>query len=351
MILVDIRIDLGSDTATKPSKAMLGFMLDCPVGDDQKQEDPTVNRLQDRVAALLGMEAALFLPSATMANEIALKVHTRPGDEVIVEAGAHFVTAEAGGPAFLSGVMMSRLEGKRGIFDAGQVERAIRPDGPHYPPTTLVCVEQTTNLGGGAVWPQDRLREIVAIAHQYGLATHMDGARLMNAVVASGVPAHLHAQDFDSVTLCLSKGLGCPIGALLAGREAFIREARRYKHLFGGAMRQAGVIAGAGLFALDNNIGRLAEDHENARLLAALLSEIPGIAVDPSAVETNIVFFDLAGTGLSGQELVDALRLRGTRVGARWRDTMIRAVTHCDVGCADIQTAACQIRDIVTRRR
>lgn len=203
---MEIRIDLGSDTATRPSKAMLAFMMGCPVGDDQKQEDPTVNRLQDRVATLVGMDAALFLPSATMANEIALKVHTRPGDEVIVEADAHFVTAEAGGPAFLSGVMMSRLGGKRGIFDAAQVEQAIRPDGPHYPRTSLVCVEQTTNLGGGAVWPQQPLREVVAMARQYGLATHMDGARLINAAVASGIPAHRHAQDFDSVTLCLSKG-------------------------------------------------------------------------------------------------------------------------------------------------
>lgn len=347
---MEVRIDLGSDTATRPSQAMLAFMLGCPVGDDQKQEDPTVNRLQEQVAALLGLEAALFLPSATMANEIALKVHTRPGDEVIVEAGSHLVTAEAGGPAFLSGVMTSRLDGKRGIFDAGQVERAIRPDGPHYPPTSLVCVEQTTNLGGGAVWPQGRLREVVAIARQYGLATHMDGARLMNAVVASGVPAHLHASSFDSVTLCLSKGLACPVGALLAGSESFVQEARRYKHLFGGAMRQAGVIAGAGLYALDNNIERLAEDHENARLLAILLAEIPGIAVDPAGIETNIVLFDVAGTGLSGQELADALRQRGTRVGARWRETVIRAVTHCDVGRADIETAAHRIGEIVAGR-
>jgi threonine aldolase len=347
---MEIRIDLGSDTATRPSQAMLAFMISCPVGDDQKGEDPTVNQLQKQVATLLGMESALFLPSATMANEIALKVHTRPGDEVIVEAGAHFVTAEGGGPAFLSGVMTCRLEGRRGIFGADQVERAIRPDGPHYPPTSLVCVEQTTNLGGGAVWPQNRLREVVAVARQHGLAAHMDGARLMNAVVASGIPAHVHTQGFDSVTLCLSKGLACPIGALLTGSEGFIQEARRYKHLLGGAMRQAGVIAGAGLFALDNNIERLAEDHENAWLLATLLSGIPGIAIDPSAIETNIVFFDVAGTGLSGQELVDALRQRGTRVGARWRDTVIRAVTHRDVGPADIETAARQIREIVAER-
>jgi len=347
---MEIRIDLASDTATRPSKAMLAFMIGCPVGDDQKQEDPTVNRLQDRVATLVGMDAALFLPSATMANEIALKVHTRPGDEVIVEAYAHFVTAEAGGPAFLSGVMMCRLGGKRGIFDAAQVEQAIRPDGPHYPRTSLVCVEQTTNLGGGAVWPQQRLREVVAMARQYGLATHMDGARLINAAVASGISAHRHAQDFDSVTLCLSKGLGCPVGALLAGSKDFIGEARRYKHLFGGAMRQAGIIAGAGLFALDNNVARLAEDHENARLLARLLSEIPGIAIDPAEVETNIVFFDVAATGMTGQDLADALCLRGTRVGARWRGTTIRAVTHCDVGRADIETAARQIREIVVER-
>jgi len=336
---VSALIDLSSDTATRPSAGMRAAIAQAPVGDEQRQEDPTVNALQDRVAALLGKEAALYLPSATMANEIAVKVHTQPGDKVILDETAHIVTSEAGGPAVLSGVMTHPLRGVRGIFTAEQVEAAIGREGPHHPPARLVSAEQTSNLGGGTVWPQDRLRAIVDVARRHGLHTHMDGARLMNAAVASGVPAREHVRGFDSVTLCLTKGLGCPVGALVAGDRALIKEARRYKHLFGGAMRQAGIIAAAGLYALDHNIDRLAEDHTNAKILARGLAEIPGIHVEVDHVETNIVFFDVAGLGITAKDAVERLRAQGVRMGATGR-TLIRAVTHLDVSQSDVERAA-----------
>jgi len=345
-----IKIDLGSDTATKPSEDMLRLMMRSPVGDDQKQEDPTVNLLQEEVAALLGTQAAIFLPSATMANEIALMVHARPGDEVILDAEAHYITSEAGGPAALAGVMLRGIATQRGIFSADQLERAVRHDDPHCPRSSLVCVEHTTNRGGGAVWPQAALREVVARAKIRGLATHMDGSRLMNAVVASGVAALDHVAGFDSITLCLSKGLGCPAGALLAGNSDVIRQARRLKHRLGGAMRQAGILAGAGIFALKHNVERLAQDHEHARLLAALLTEIPGIGIDVSEVETNIVFFDVSGIGMTGQEMVAALRGLGIRTGATPGETRVRAVTHLDLSRKEIEHAASCVAEIVLQR-
>ncbi len=342
-------IDLSSDTATRPSTEMRAFMMQAPVGDEQKQEDPTVNALQERVAALLGKEAALFVPSATMANEIAVKVHTRPGDEVILDRTAHLVHAEAGGPAVLSGVMLYTVQGVRGVFTAQQVEEAIRRDDPHQPRTRLVSVEQTSNLGGGTVWPLAALRAVAEVAHRRQLRTHMDGARLMNAVVASGVPADEQARGYDSVTFCLTKGLGCPVGALVAGDREFIREARRYKQLFGGAMRQAGIIAAAGLYALDHNVDRLAEDHANAKLLARGLAEIPGVTLDLEHVETNMVFFDVAQTGLTAQDVVDRLLAHGVRMGAVGR-TLIRAVTHLDVSRTDVERAVAVAQEVLGKR-
>ncbi|HKV45661.1 MAG TPA: GntG family PLP-dependent aldolase [bacterium] len=331
-------IDLISDTTTQPSAGMRAFMAQAPVGDEQRQEDPSVNALQDRVAALLGKEAALYLPSATMANEIAVKVHTQPGDAVILEEHAHIVTSEAGGPALLSGVMLHTVTGLRGVFTADQVEQQIKADNPHSARTRLVCVEQTCNYGGGTVWPIDRLRAVAETAHRRGLRTHMDGSRLLNAVVASGVPAADHARGYDSVILCLTKGLGCPVGALVAGDRAFIKEARRFKHLFGGAMRQAGIIAAAGVYALDHHVERLAVDHTNAKILARGLAEIRGVGIDVEHVETNIVFFDVAGLGITAQEAAARLLAGGVRVGATGR-TRIRAVTHLDVTQSDIERA------------
>lgn len=331
-------IDLSSDTATKPSEAMRQFMMRAPVGDEQKLEDPTVNALQERVAALLGKEQAWYLPSATMANEIAVKVHTRPGDEIVIDRTAHIVNAEAGGPALLSGVMIYTVAGERGVFTGSDVDGAIRRDDPHCQRTRLVSVEQTSNGGGGTVWPLARLREVAEAARRHNLRTHMDGARLMNAVVASGVPAHEQTRGYDSVTFCLTKGLGCPVGALVAGDREFAKEARRYKHLFGGAMRQAGIIAAAGLYALDHNVDRLAEDHANAKILARGLAQIPGIRIDVEHVESNLVFFDVTGLGMTAPEVVKRLADAGVRMGAASK-TRIRAVTHLDVSRADIERA------------
>ncbi len=331
-------IDLISDTATRPSPAMRTFMAQAPVWDEQRQEDPSVNALQERAAALLGKEAALYVPSATMANEIAVKVHTRPGDKVILDETAHIYTSEAGGPAVLSGVMSHTLKGTRGVFTVDQLEAAIGREGPHYARPRLLSVEQTSNLGGGTVWPQERLRAVIEVARRHGMRTHMDGARLMNAVAASEVPAPEHTRGFDSVTLCLTKGLGCPVGALVCGDRSFIAEARRYKHMFGGAMRQAGIIAAAGLYAFDHNIDRLAEDHTNAKILARGLSEIPGVRIEVEHVETNIVFFDVAGLGITAKEAVERLSAHNVRMGATGR-TLIRAVTHLDVSQSDVERA------------
>ncbi|HET7263510.1 MAG TPA: GntG family PLP-dependent aldolase [bacterium] len=331
-------IDLSSDTATKPSQGMREFMMRAPVADEQKLEDPSVNALQERVAALLGKEQAWYLPSATMANEIAVKVHTRPGDEVIIDRTAHIVNAEAGGPALLSGVMLYTVGGERGVFTGADVDGAIRKDDPHCQRTRLVSVEQTSNGGGGTVWPLARLREVADAARRHNLRSHIDGARLMNAVVASGVSAHEQAKGYDSVTFCLTKGLGCPVGALVAGDREFSKEARRYKHLFGGAMRQAGIIAAAGLYALDHNVERLAEDHANAKILARGLAEIPGVRISVEHTETNLVFFDTTGLGMTAPDAVKRLADAGVRMGAASK-TRVRAVTHLDVSRADVERA------------
>src|SRR3954454_3547066 len=264
------------------------------VADEQRRLDPTVNALQERVAELLGHEAALFLPTGTMCNQIAIRLHTRPGDEVILERHSHPIIAEGGGPAAHSGVMMQPIDGEGGMFTAAQVEASLRSVGDRYQPRSrLVCVEQTTNYGGGRVWPLEQVRSVQDFARANGLATHMDGARLMNAVVASGVSARDYAPGFDTAWLDFTKGLGAPVGACLAGSRELIDEAWRFKQMMGGALLQAGIVAAAGLYALDHNVDRLAEDHENARALAVGLAELPGATIDPSKVETNIVIFEV----------------------------------------------------------
>lgn len=323
---------------------MRRFMADAPVGDEQRKEDPTVNRLQDMASELLGKDAALYLPSATMANQIAYKVHTRPGDEIIIHRDSHPIHYEGGGPALLSGASIFPLDGYRGIFEADQVTAAIRPDDPHHPKTRLVSVENTHNLGGGSIWPVDKLKKVSKVARSHGLALHMDGARLLNASVASGVSASEYASYVDSVMICLSKGLGAPVGAVLAGTTEFIKEARRFKHVFGGAMRQAGIIAAGGVYALEHNIERLAEDHANAKLLADGLREIPGIKLvyEP---ETNIVFFDVAGLGMSGADFSAKALEYGVRYGGR-PGSQLRAVTHLDVSKEDIIKAIDAARNV-----
>jgi threonine aldolase len=339
-----IEVDLSSDTVTKPTQDMRRFMCEAEVGDEQKHEDPTVNLLQEMVAELLGKEAALFLPSGTMCNEIALRVHCRHGEEMLAHQSAHPIHFEGGGPAALAGVNVRSLDGPRGQYDAATLEAAIRPDNRHMPRSRLVWVEQTSNLGGGSIWPLAKVREVTDVARRRGLATHMDGARLMNAVVATGVSAAEWAAPFDSAWIDFTKGLGAPVGAAIAGPRDFIAEAWRLKQQMGGAMRQAGIIAAGGIYALRHHVKRLAEDHANARRLADGLAALPGVALDPAIVETNLVFFDVTGA-IDAPTAVQGLLARGVRMGALGPRT-IRAVTHLDVSAAAIDKTLAAAREI-----
>jgi len=339
-----IAVDLSSDTVTKPTQDMRRFMCEAEVGDEQKHEDPTVNLLQEMVAELLGKEAALFLPSGTMCNEIALRVHCRHGEEMLAHQSAHPIHFEGGGPAALAGVNVRSLDGPRGQYDAATLEAAIRPDNRHMPRSRLVWIEQTSNLGGGSIWPLGKVREVTDVARRRGLATHMDGARLMNAVVASGVSAAEWAAPFDSAWIDFTKGLGAPVGAAIAGPRDFIAEAWRLKQQMGGAMRQAGIIAAGGIYALRHHVKRLAEDHANARRLAEGLANLPGVKLDPATVETNLVFFDFTGT-IDASTAVQGLLARGVRMGALGPRT-IRAVTHLDVTAAAIDKTLAAAREV-----
>jgi len=318
-----------SDTQTVPSQAMRETVLTADVGDEQSDADPTTNRLCERVAELLGKDAAVFLPSGTMCNEIAINVHCSPGEEVICARQSHIIGFEGGGPAALSGVMMQPIDCERGIFSPEQVAAAVRTQSRYAPRSRLCCVEQTVNVTGGAVWPVAALDDVAARAKDHGLATHMDGARLMNAVVASGVPAADHAAGYDTVWIDFTKGLGAPIGAVLAGSKAFIDEAWQRKQRWGGAMRQSGVAAAMCLYALDHNIARLAQDHDRAVTIAQALQTMAHVEC-VVAPETNIVFFDIAETGPQAEELADQLAARGIRIGAFGR-RRVRLVTHMDV--------------------
>jgi threonine aldolase len=332
-------VDLRSDTLTQPTPEMRRAIADAEVGDEQKREDPTVIALEERAAELLGHEEAVFLPTATMANQIALRTLTEPGDEVIAEEMAHVFRYELGGPAVHSGLVMKSLVTQNGIFTAEDVREAVNPPGDlHTAPTRLVCIENTHNGGGGRVWPLGHLQEVVAEARAHGLSVHLDGARLMNAAVASGTPAAEYGREFDTVTLCLSKGLGCPLGAVIAGSRERMAKARRYKHLFGGAMRQAGIVAAAGVYALDHHVDRLAEDHANARRLAEGLAEA-GLPVEVDQVETNFVQLDAASVGLTADEAVARLRAEGVLLSFAARKDVLRALTHLDISADDIDEA------------
>ena len=335
-------IDLSSDTATRPSDAMRDAIHKAPVGDDQRGEDPTVNALQDLGCELLGKESALFLPSATQANQIAIRIQTRPGDEVICAENCHIQKYESGGPAVLSGVLLRPLQAPRGIFTADQLLSALNPAIPHAPPSRMVCIENTHNYAGGIVWDEAAVRAVTETAHAHGLATHLDGARLVNAAVGRGCDLSEIAAPFQTVTLCLSKGLGAPAGALLLGPTALINEARRWKHVFGGAMRQAGILAAGGLYALQHHLADIEVDHANAQALAEVLQDIPGIRLDPWP-ETNIVYFDISGTGLTGVEAMACLEQHGVRASGMGA-SRLRFVTHRDVSTNDIHKAATAIR-------
>ncbi len=336
---MSVRIDLVSDTATRPTDAMRQAMASAEVGDEQLGEDPTVNALCARVSALLGQPAALFLPSGTMCNQIAIAVHCRPGDEIIAADSSHIIGSEGAGAAVFAGCFVRPIITDDGRFGAGNVEAALRPRTIKAPSSRLLCLEQTANRGGGSVWPEAQVSAVIECARQAGLKVHMDGARLMNAVVASGTPAAAYTAKLDSVWLDLSKGLGCPVGGVLAGSQEFIASANVWKHRFGGAMRQAGIIAAAGIYALDHHVERLQQDHDNAKAFAAAIAAIPGITVVQEQIETNLVFFDVTATGHSAPELAAALLERGIRIGVEGPYHM-RAVTHLDVDAAMVAEAA-----------
>jgi threonine aldolase len=345
-----IRIDLFSDTITKPTQAMRKFMAEAPVGDEQQKEDPTVNKLVQMVCDLLGQEDAVYLPSGTMCNQIAFRIHCRPGDEIIMDESAHTRHYETGGPAALTGAMTYPLAGKRGVFTAEQLEPAVRPASNHLPRSRVVLVEQTSNLGGGSIWPLDGIQSVCAAAHRHNMVCHMDGARLLNAVAATAVTARTYAAPFDSVWIDFSKGLGAPVGAALAGTKGFIEEAWRWKHQFGGAMRQAGIVAAGAVYALNHHVERLAEDNENAQILARGLAEIEGIAVEP--VETNLIFFNVAGLGVTAEAFDALLREKGVRISVMG-ETRGRAVTHLDVPREQVKEALDIMRQAagqITRR-
>jgi threonine aldolase len=333
-------IDLRSDTATQPTEGMRRAIAEAAVGDEQKREDPSVNQLQERVAALLGQEAAIFVPTATMANQIALKLLSRPGDVLIAEQLAHVVIYEYGGAGAHAGLMTQGLPGDRGRLSPEQVRRAAEPSTKVADQRAVIlALENTHNASGGRVWPLGELDEVVATARELGLAVHLDGARLLNASTALGVdPSEISAR-FDTVTLCLSKGLGCPLGALLAGSRELMERAWREKHLFGGAMRQAGIVAAAGLYALDHHVAGLAEDHRRARALAEAL-HAAGLLVELEQVETNFVQVDVAPLGLARADAIALLQEAGVGVSPTPHPSVLRAVTHLEIDDDDIARAA-----------
>ena len=337
----DSVINLYSDTQTRPGEAMRQAIASAEVGDEQRGLDPTVTALEKEVAELLGKEAAVFLPSGSMCNQIAVRLHIRPlGDEMYLHRLAHPITAEAGGAAAISGAMVMPLEGDGGKFTGDALRARMRdPADRHEPRSRLVMVEQSTNLGGGRVWPLAQIEEVLAVAEEFGLRTHLDGARLLNATVASGESAAAYAAGFETAWIDFSKGLGAPIGACLAGSAELIAEAWRYKQMLGGSMRQAGFVAAAARYGLQHNVERLADDHANAKFLAEGLAEIDGVEIDPSTVETNIVIFDVA----DATDLHDKLKAAGVETSLL--EGRIRMVTHLDVDRADIETALAAVKD------
>jgi threonine aldolase len=338
--LPPLRVNLYSDTQTKPTKAMKAAMMEAEVGDEQAGTDPTVNALCERMAAFLGKEAAVFLPSGTMCNQIAIITQCRPGDEILAHETAHILSSEGSGAAALAGAQITGLKGPRGQFSLETLQAAIRPKGRYNPPQAMVEVEQTANSGGGTVWKLETLNAIADFAHAQGMVTHMDGARLTNATVAAGIAPKDMVAGFDTVWLDFTKGLGAPLGAVLCGSREMIGRAWRWKQRMGGSMRQGGIVAAACIHALDHHIDRLAEDHANARVLARGLAQIPGITVETP--ETNLVFFNTSGTGLDAATLNARCRAHGVgfSVNTTWRG---RACTHLDISPAGIEEAVAVI--------
>lgn len=342
-------IDLRSDTVTKPTEEMRKAMARAEVGDDVYGEDPTVNRLQDMAATMLGKRFALFVPSGTMANQLAIRSHTQPGQEIIVESKSHVVRYEQGAAGALAGVQLHWVTGERGIMTAEQVEAAIRPSDPHSITTALICIENTHNAGGGTIYPLSTIEKIRALAVRHGIPMHLDGARLFNAVVATTLPPTVYAQHFETVSLCLSKGLGAPVGSLLISNDQRLMDrARRFRRMYGGAMRQAGILAAAGIYALERHVARLKTDHEHAKKLARQLQHISGILIAPQHVETNIVVFDIVDAHRSPAELVAALKEQGVLINALGGQSY-RAVTHLHITEKQIDEAVAVFANVLKR--
>lgn len=338
-------IDLRSDTVTKPTLEMREAMFRADVGDDVYGEDPTLIKLEKMAAERIGKEAALFVPSGTMGNQLAILTHCQRGDEILLEADSHIFYYEVGGPAVLSGVQTRPIKGQKGFIAPDDIRQAIRDENIHTPRTGLLCLENTHNRAGGAVLTVEQMQQMVNVAHQNKIPVHLDGARIFNAATALGVDVKMLTKDVDSVMFCLSKGLSAPVGSLLAGNKAFIDKARKNRKLLGGGMRQAGILAAAGIVALETMVDRLVEDHRNARYLAEILAQLPGIAIDPSQVLTNILIFSVKDLKISADEFEERLAAEGILCGS-FGPTNIRFVTHKDVNAAQIDEAAAILRRV-----
>ncbi|MGF1521048.1 MAG: low-specificity L-threonine aldolase [Leptolyngbyaceae cyanobacterium] len=341
-------IDLRSDTVTQPTPAMRQAIAQAVVGDDVLGDDPTVNELEETVAALLGKEAAVYMPSGTMTNQVALRTQTEPGDEIVLESQAHIYYYEAGAPAALAGVMCRLVEGDRGIFTAADLQAVLRPEDEHFPRTQLVCLENTHNRGGGRIFPLATIQEIAQLCQAQGLKLHLDGARFWNACVATGIPEAEYAAPFDTVSVCFSKGLGAPVGSALVGPTELMQRARRFRKMFGGAMRQAGILAAGALYAVQHHRDRLAEDHANAQRLATGLQQIDGILINPADVQTNLVYFQTPD--VSAAALAEKLTVKGVGVLSTGTHTL-RAVTNLMVSQSDIDEALNRIQEAMQELR
>ena len=345
---MDDYIDLRSDTVTKPSPAMRDVIFKAEVGDDVFEDDPTVKKLEMIVADLLGKEEALFVASGTMANQVCLRTLTQHGDEIILEEDSHIFNYEVGAASALSGLQLYPIRGTRGVITAEEIKARIRPDDIHIPPTRVIILENTHNRAGGTVFPLDEIKKIYQLASEFKIKMHLDGARLWNAVMATGTPLHTWAKPFDSVSVCLSKGLGAPIGSVIAGSGEFIRKARRVRKMYGGGMRRVGIIAAAGIYAIDNNFNRLVEDHRNAQLLAERLNDLEGLKIDLESVQTNIVVIDITETKKSVEQFLKALKEKGILL-VPFGKTKIRAVTHLDVKRDQILGAVEKFKEILQK--
>ena len=341
-------IDLRSDTVTQPTEGMRQAIFTAEVGDDVFGEDPTVNLLQQKISELTAKEAAMFVASGTMGNQICIKTHTDPGNEIILERNSHIYNYECGAPSFLSGVQIMPVTGQRGSFTLDQIRDLVRPENVHHPVTRLIVVENTHNRGGGAIFPFEEIKKIREFATEHRIRMHLDGARLWNASKATGISIKNYCDLFDSVSLCFSKGLGAPAGSIIAASETFIHQARYYRKLFGGGMRQAGILAAGALYAVNHHFDRLSEDHKNARKLAEFLAKIPGIDIDLESVQTNIVIFDVKKSGLNGQDVVQRLSDSGVKM-LTFAGTKIRAVTHLHISESDIKITIDALADIFNK--